>query len=72
MSLLYDPSIERIKGGKFGGDGMVALFENLAEEAEKNDLPVLTLIVPYVDANDELENGTYIPELHLIVRKIND
>ncbi len=72
MSLLYDPSMKRVAEGKIGGDGMVVLFENLAEEAEKNDLPVVTLIVPYIDADDEPENGTYIPELHLIVRKIND
>lgn len=69
MSLLYDPSIKRIKEGKIGGDGMVILFENLAEEAEKNEVPVMTLIVPYIDADDEPENGEYIPELHLIVRK---
>jgi hypothetical protein len=72
MSLLYDPSIKRIKEGKIGGDGMVTLFENLAIEAEQNEVPVMILIVPYIDDSDKPENGEYIPELHLIVRKAND
>ncbi len=72
MSLLYDPSIQRIKEGKLGGDGMVTLFENLAISAEQNGVPVMTLIVSYVDADDKPENGEYTAELHLIVRKIDD
>ncbi|KKL74503.1 hypothetical protein LCGC14_2064270, partial [marine sediment metagenome] len=32
---------DQVKEGKIGGDGMVILFENLAEEAEKNEVPVI-------------------------------
>lgn len=71
MSLLHNPSIERIREGKIGGDGMVELFETLAADAELNGIPVMTLMVPYIDDSDEYEEGKYVPELHLVVRKID-
>jgi len=72
MNRLHEPSIERIRAGKVGGDGMVELFETLAVDAELNGVPVLTLMIPYIDDADEYEKGQYVPELHLVVRKIND
>jgi hypothetical protein len=72
MSLLHEHSIERIREGKIGGDGMVELFETLAADAELNGIPVMTLMIPYVEDSDEYEKGKYVPELHLVVRKIND
>lgn len=72
MSLLHEPSIKRILEGKIGGDGMVKLFETLAADAELNGIPVMTLMVPYIDDTDEYEDEKYVPELHLVVRKIND
>lgn len=72
MSLLHNPSIERIREGKIGGNGMIELFETLAADAELNSIPVMTLMIPYIDDNDEYEKGQYVPELHLIVRKIDD
>jgi hypothetical protein len=72
MDLLHKPSIERIRDGKVGGDGMVQLFETLAADAELNEIPVMTLMIPYVADEDEYETGQYVPELHLIVRKVDD
>lgn len=72
MNRLHEPSIERIRAGKIGGDGMVELFETLAVDAELNEVPVMTLMVPYIDDADEYEKGQYVPELHLVVRKINE
>lgn len=72
MSLLHKPSIERIRAGRVGGDQMVELFENLAADADLNEIPVMTLMVPYVDDGDEYKIGQYIPEIQLVVRKIND
>lgn len=72
MSLLHEPSIARIREGKIGGDGMVELFENLAADAELNNIPVMTLMVPYIEDTDEYKDNKYVPELHLVVRKIND
>ena len=72
MGLLHKPSVPRIREGKIGGDGMVELFETLAADAELNDIPVMTLMVPYIDDDDEYETGQYVPELHLIVRRVDD
>lgn len=72
MSLLHKPSIERIRAGKVGGDRMVELFETLAADADLNEIPVMTLMVPYIDDNDEYKVGQYVPEIQLVVRKIND
>jgi len=72
MDLLHKPSIERIREGHVGGDGMVKLFETLAADAELNEIPVMTLMVPYIADEDEYETGQYVPELHLIVRKVDD
>ena len=72
MSLLHNLSIERIREGKVGGDGMVELFETLAADAELNGVPVMTLMIPYIEDGDEYEEGKYVPELHLVVRKIDD
>lgn len=72
MSHLHKPSIDRIQAGKVGGDRLVELFETLAADAELNEVPVMTLVVPYIDEADEYEKGKYVPELHLVVRKIND
>jgi hypothetical protein len=51
---------------------MIELFETLAADAELNEVPVMTLMVPYIDETDEYEKGQYVPELHLVVRKIDD
>jgi hypothetical protein len=51
---------------------MVELFETLSADAELNDIPVMTLMVPYIDDSDEYEVGQYVPELHLVVRRIDD
>lgn len=72
MSHLHKPSIDRIRDGKIGGDKMIELFETLAADAELNEVPVMTLMVPYIDEIDEYEKGQYVPELHLVVRKIDD
>jgi len=72
MSLLHKPSIDRIRDGKIGGDKMIELFETLAADAELNEVPVMTLMVPYIGEADEYEKGQYVPELHLVVRKIDD
>lgn len=72
MTLLHKQSVPRIRDGKIGGDGMVKLFETLAADAELNGIPVMTLMVPYIDDSDEYEVGQYVPELHLVVRKVND
>lgn len=62
----------RIQGGRLGGDGMIQIFETLAADAELNQVPVMTLMVPYVEDGDTYETGKYIPELQLVVRRVDD
>jgi hypothetical protein len=73
MSLLFDPCIERIAKGKASGDHLVELFEILASDAENLDEPTLSLAVCYLDSDDDFPmevEGKYVPELHLVVRRI--
>ena len=72
MSILHKESVERVRAGKIGGNGLVKLFETLAADAELNEAPVMTLMVPYIEDGDEFVTGTFVPELHLIVRKVDD
>lgn len=73
MSLLLEACIERIAKGKVSGEHLVKLFETLAADAEVLDETVLSLAVFYLDSTDDfLEDtiGKYVPELHLVVRRI--
>lgn len=73
MSLLFEECIERIAKGKASGDHLVELFETLASDAANLDETALTLAVCYLDSDDDFPAdvvGQYVPELHLVVRRI--
>lgn len=73
MGLLYEPCVERIKGGKASGEGLAQLFETLAADAELNEEHVADLVVFYLDSEDDFGEdsiGKYVPELHLVVRRV--
>ena len=70
--MLHKPSIPRIDKGVMDGKGLVALFEGLAAEAEEMHLDALDALVPYLEPDDEFKVGDYVPEMHLIVRKVTD
>lgn len=73
MSLMYDPCMARVAGGKASGEHLVKLFETLAADAEASDETALSLVVCYLDPDDTFPPevvGKYVPELHLAVRRI--
>jgi len=70
MSHLLEPCAERIAGGKASGEHLVQLFETLAADAELMDEQIADLVVFYLEPDDEFIVGKYIPELHLVVRRI--
>ena len=73
MSLLLEACTERIAQGKASGEHLVNLFEILASDAENLDETVLSLVVYYLDPADDFPAGVvgkYVPELHLVVRRI--
>lgn len=68
--MLHKPSIQRIADGRALGDGLVRLFEQLVEEAREYGEDVMDLAVYYIDEGDDFIPGTYVPELHLTVRRV--
>jgi len=68
---LHQPSEERVAGAP-GGDHLLGIFKQLVAEAEEMACPCLDLLVTYIEESDEFVDGTYVPELHLIVRKVDD
>lgn len=70
MSLLFDPCIPRLAAGKAGGEHLVAIFEALAVQAEMAGETTNEVGVHYLEPGDEFKVGKYVPELHLVVRRI--
>ena len=70
MSLLLDPCASRIAAGKASGEHLVELFEVLAAQAEEVGSTTNELCVHYLEPNDDFKIGKYMPELHLVVRRI--
>ncbi|MHC4699579.1 MAG: hypothetical protein ACYTFQ_03285 [Planctomycetota bacterium] len=69
MSEIHKPSIERIKT-PVDGEGKLALFEALVDEAEEFGNEVGQVCMPFVEKDDEFVEGTWVPELWLVVRKV--
>lgn len=51
---------------------LLSHFEQLVKDAEEMDLACLDLVVGYIEEDDEFVDGSYVPELHLIVRRVDD
>jgi hypothetical protein len=67
---LHSECSKRIAAGKASGEHLVRLFEALAADAELNEESVADLAVYYLESDDEFIVGEYVPELHLVVRRI--
>jgi len=70
MSLLHKPSVARIEASKADGPKLLQLFESLAADAITSEESALDLAVYYLDPDDEFTVGEFVPELHLVVRKV--
>lgn len=70
MSLLLDPCAARIAAGKASGEHLVELFEALAAQADMSGETSNELSVLYFEPDDDFKIGKYVPELHLVVRRI--
>ena len=71
MGLLFEPCVDRIKGGKASGEGLAELFETLAAHAELLGEHAADLVVLYLEPDDDFVVGKYVPELHLVVRRVD-
>jgi len=70
--LLHAASVDRIHDIGNAGELLLRRFNEMATLCEEEDLEGVDLSVVYFEEDDEYVPGTYMPELHLTVRKINE
>jgi len=70
--MLHEPSKKRIEEGGINGKGLWNLFEEMAKGASNIGVEGLDTIVTFTEEDDEFILGSYLPEIHLIVRRIDD
>jgi hypothetical protein len=70
--ILFEPCVKRVEEGGVQGDGLAKLFEALAMNAKLSNESSLDLAVFYLEPTDKLIVGQYVPELHLVVRRIEE
>ncbi len=69
---MHEPSKKRmVPEGVDYARHLLTHFENLVEDAKQMDLGCLDLVVTYIDEDDDFVPGTYVPELHLVIRKVD-
>lgn len=66
--MLHEPSKARL----VPAEHLLDHFVQLADEAKEMDVGCLDLIVTYIEESDDFVPGTYVPELHLVVRRVDD
>ena len=70
--MIHEDCRDRILQTQLTPPNLVALFNKLADEAEKNGLPAATVVTVFYDENCSLKEGDFAAELHLVVRKVTD
>ena len=70
--MLHKPAIARLKETGVPGDRVLGLFQDLVKECVENDILSLGTVVEFLQDDDVFEEGTYIPEIHFIVRKVEN
>jgi hypothetical protein len=66
MSILHKPAIARLEELL----DLKELAETLAEDAEESGQEVGQVVLTLISEEDEFVDGTYVPELWLVVRKV--
>lgn len=66
---LHAPALERVMDEP-DANGLLAVFYGLIEEAEQEGRTVGQCCMPFIDADDEFVEGTWVPEFWFIVRKV--
>lgn len=68
--MIHEPSIERIKDGSFNSEHFVELLKGLAAQCAAEDAPGCQVAISYIDAADDFVVGSYVPEIHLVLRRV--
>ncbi len=50
----------------------IELFDAISDDAMIRELPAVTHILPCYDENSGLQPGDWAPEIHLVLRKVED
>jgi len=69
MSKLHQPSLKRIEES-VSADANLMIFNALVSDAEEFDNEVGQMCIPLIEEDDEFVEGTWVPELWLVVRKV--
>ena len=67
--MIHKPSVERVKT-LASGEGFLAIFQAMVDEAEEEGRDIAQVCMPYIEDDDEFVEGTWVPELWLVVRKV--
>ncbi len=67
--MIHEPSVERVKTS-VDPEGFFNIFQAMTEEAEEEGRDINQVCMPYVEEGDEFVEGTFVPELWLVVRKV--
>mgnify|MGYP001255335663 CR=1 FL=1 len=70
--MLHKEAIERLKTLDIPGKGWLDMFQYLIADAVDSQQDSLDMCIGFLKEGDEFVVGTYVPEIHLIVRRIND
>jgi len=63
--MLHEPAIKRIDN-----EANRIIFDALIEESEEFGNEVGQVCIPLIEEGDEFVEGTWVPELWLVVRKV--
>jgi hypothetical protein len=70
--MIHKEAIERIKTIDVPAEGWLNVFQHLIADAIDSQQDALDLCISFVEEGDEFVVGTYVPEIHLIVRRVDD
>jgi hypothetical protein len=73
MTQLHQPSRERLlKSVLVEGEKLIEIFETLIADATLNEEHSTAVVIHWLDTDDEFVAGTYIPEIHFVIRRVDD
>jgi hypothetical protein len=67
--MIHKPAVPRIEEQPNGED-IMHILQGMIDEAEEEKRTCGQLCVPFIDENDEFEEGTWVPEFWFVVRKV--
>ncbi len=67
--MIHEPSVERVKTS-VDPNGFLGIFQGMAEEAKEEGRDINQVCMSYIEDGDQFVEGTWVPELWLVVRKV--